>query len=290
MRTEQYQSFRPGEATFQPQIDENSRMLALKNARPTSTMSQFNAPHVAGIRGDEPNDANLSSHDIEAVGAWHGWPPRIGQLSAKYLDSSGFVNGASLVGRDIDACRHVGGRRDCLSLEWWEETASMRCYFEVWIRGRTGTIPAGSDLMSESDEDDVVDRLQARDEERRRRIEAAQKEKEKLQVLDPSTGKPLFRPSILTQDLPEDVARAVEERQGERAGMSIGEFLYQKGLDKLREKELAAARTEKPAVRYMSKQSKEYLAKLRLRRFEQIFDYMVENQGGGEEVRERAWL
>ena len=44
-------------------------------------------------------------------------------------------------------------------------------------------------------------------------------------------------------------------------------------------KEMLAHRQEPAEKRYLSKQSKEYLARLRLRRFEQIFEYIAENQG-----------
>jgi hypothetical protein len=212
MRSEQFQAFRPAEATFAPVIDEKSRVMALKSMKTTSTMSAFNAA----------------------------------------AEADGVVQAAlRREGND-------GGGLESLPLDDDQETGEV----------------GGNDLLDEDDFNvDVVDRLAHRETMRRQRIAAAQRTKEALATVDPSTGKPLFQPEI---------GRANRDRQTAKAGLSIGDHLYQRALDKIREKELAAAAKQSTKNKFMSRTSKEYLARLRLRRFEQIFEYMVEASGGSD--------
>jgi len=199
LRAEQFEAFQPADATFQPKIDENSRMLALKHGKPTSTMSQFNGAEAELPEGVEVDEhPNISSHNLVTEESGEG-----------------------------------------------------------------------------SSSEDVVERLNAHERVRLRRIEEAQQQKEALQMMDPVTGQPLFHPVI---------RRPNANREDDMAGLPVGEYLYQKGLENLRRKEMAAQQREPVNLKYMSKESTKYLAKLRLRRFEQIFEYIAENQGAGEVV------
>lgn len=227
LRAEQFEAFQPADATFQPKIDENSRMLALKHGKPTSTMSQFNGAEAELPEGVEVDEhPNISSHNLVTEGA----------------------NAAAAFRKAAALSRATAGLG-------------------------TRAVPAESGEGSSSE--DVVERLNAHERVRLRRIEEAQQQKEALQMMDPVTGQPLFHPVI---------RRPNANREDDMAGLPVGEYLYQKGLENLRRKEMAAQQREPVNLKYMSKESTKYLAKLRLRRFEQIFEYIAENQGAGEVV------
>ena len=99
----------------------------------------------------------------------------------------------------------------------------------------------------------------------------------KDELIDPKTGKAFFKPKV---------GRGNHGRQAEKAGRSIGEYLYEKDRER-REKmnyirhetDTQRKKTASTAQGKVNDQSVKYLEALRARRFRQIFSYILQHAG-----------
>uniref|UniRef100_A0A7S0R6Y6 PFU domain-containing protein n=1 Tax=Chlamydomonas leiostraca TaxID=1034604 RepID=A0A7S0R6Y6_9CHLO len=120
----------------------------------------------------------------------------------------------------------------------------------------------------------VVDRLYLNLEKTKAKIE--EKREMIYGAVDPNTGRQLYKP---------EVGRAPKNMNRNREGMPIGEYLYSSGVDMLsrKEAELEQKRREEMAAAnasHSTEQSKKMYQSLKVKRFQQIFDYLDE-QGVG---------
>ncbi|CAG9467062.1 unnamed protein product [Pedinophyceae sp. YPF-701] len=106
------------------------------------------------------------------------------------------------------------------------------------------------------------------------RMARVKEEMEALQKIDAKTGKPLFKP---------ETGRANVGRELEKGGLPIGDYLYQKELERRQKMEVLAkdteARRQAVASRRPNASSQRYLEALRGRRFKQVFFYLLQNLG-----------